>query len=85
MKYFLESGPSSTPKNAEGLPNLAPQNRDGGWNVVSYLTRLPQNGPHFFFQFSMFPLETTDKTSFVRISFSLSKQYRRCEEAFLII
>ena len=33
MKYFLKSGPFSTPKNAEGLPNLPPQNRDGGWSV----------------------------------------------------
>ena len=77
MKYFLESGPSLTPKNAEGLLNLPSQNRDGGWSVVSELNHFPKNGPHFFFQFSTFPLETTDKTSLVCISFSLKKTFNR--------
>ena len=85
MKYFLESGPSSTPKNAEGLPNLPSQNRDGGWSVVSYLAHFPPKWTANYFQLSMFPQKTTDKTSLVYISFSLSKQYRGCEEAFLIM
>ena len=74
MKYFLERGPSSTPKNAEGLPNLPPQNRDGGWSVVD---PFPQKWTAYYFQFSVFPLKTTDKISLVCTSFSLSKQYRR--------
>ena len=36
MKCFLESGPSPTPKNAEGLPDLPPKIERGEGSAVSY-------------------------------------------------
>ena len=37
-KYSLKTGPSPTPTNIGGFPNLRPINREGGRSVVLYLT-----------------------------------------------
>ena len=92
MKCSLETGPSPTPTNTEGFPNLPPKIREGGRGLVLYLTHFPKKERKreaYQFRLDMFPLKN-DREAIILLIFVLllriiqGGERRRSKESYPI-